>query len=83
MCDRVTHLQLQLTLSLTLSESSHTTLATSLPLSPQRHVNTRWTINGDEGIEERGTSMVKKGPNEVGDDKNVPKRRVPRRLGIR
>ena len=67
MCDRVTHLQLQLTLS-------HTTLATTLPLSPQRHANTRWT-NGDEGIEERGTSMVKKaqtksamtetGPNDV------------------
>jgi hypothetical protein len=29
-------------------------------------------INGDEGIEERGTSMVKKGPNEVGDDKKCP-----------
>jgi hypothetical protein len=76
MCDIVTHLQvlrLQLMVSFT----------TTLPLPPQRLVNTRWTINGGEGIEERGTSMVKKCPNEVGDDKNVPKRRVPRRLGIR
>ena len=44
MCDIVTHLQvlrLQLTVSFT----------TTLPLPPQRLVNTRWTINGDEGIE--------------------------------
>ena len=64
MCDRVTLPTKNLLVSHT--PQHHNT--TTLPLSPQRRVNTRWTINGDDahGIEERRTGMAKKGPNDVG-----------------